>query len=101
MRFTALEAFLHLFDSLVERKGLDAALSAILATRWQDTEQPRARRVKNCQGPDAFRCVATSSNGQGLRETLRHADVVKPVLNPTEGESPSCSANSTPLRKAA
>lgn len=40
VRFIALEAFLYLFDQMVERKGLDVALAAILATRWQDTELP-------------------------------------------------------------
>lgn len=42
--------------------------------------------------------IAASSDGQGLRGTLRHADVVKPVLNPTESGSPSRSANSATWR---
>lgn len=45
--------------------------------------------------------AGASSNGQGHRGTLGGTHVVKPVPNPTEGGRPSCSANSTPRRKAA
>lgn len=38
VRFTALEAFLFLFDRMVERKGLDAALAAILTAEQIQSE---------------------------------------------------------------
>lgn len=106
VRMVALQAFFTLFDHVVRLKGLDAALGAILTEEQQTLVAERSVHLSGvpqmATESGTRQGTVASSNGQGLRGTLRLADVVKPALNPTEGESPSCSANqSVPIKRRA
>jgi hypothetical protein len=72
-------------------RGLNAASTALRTSGSGDAAE-RTAPVRSAALLEARRGVRAepASNGQAQRESRRHAGVVQPAPNPTEGGSPSC-----------